>query len=315
MDELAAESLVEHANVLLRHTSRAGNPFAVYAGNLATFAPAMAAPTSQIGGEFSLWGMGVIPTHGIDDSSACDAGGTEFCSGLVGGYGGQASVYVPLGDTWSFSGDMLTEFHTETNSNANNRDEPAVYTAIGLHFVNESNPDLIWGGFVFGANGSNHADNDVSGPVIGAGVEAELASFKFQVGGLMIVDPNDAVDDAIGDMIFVGVGRDFAFANGVISAGAMYGFGDFDEDRNGDSNDAGTWAQISLDYEAPLGNTGMNWTAGYQGDFVSVGEPSDVEEAMFHSVKLGISIPFGAGAGPFSTPNFRAPITNAGEME
>lgn len=35
---------------------------------------------------------------------------------------------------------------------------------------------------------------------------------------------------------------------------------------------------------------------------------------MLHALKIGIAKPNNGGALPFETPNFRAPITNAGNL-
>ena len=268
--------------------------------------------SQEIGGEFSVWGMGVIPTGYVSDGDGCDDGSESVCAAVL-GWGGSGAVYVPLGQDKSLSFDGMYEFHFETALDVDDRDDSPIYGSVGVHLTDETNPDMPWGGFVFLASGSNNSDNGTAGPVAGLGAEAMVSGFTVQAGGMFLLQTDNNADDTLENLYFVGLSKEFALGNGNLTAGAMYGFGDFDEDSDPGDEDPGTWYQVSLDYIAPFGNNGMNWYAGYQGDFLSVDDGA-IESAMFHSVKIGINIPIGGGAGPFRTPNFRVPLVNAGEF-
>ncbi len=55
-----------------------------------------------------------------------------------------------------------------------------------------------------------------------------VSDFVIQAGAMMIVGESPGlVQDSLKDMIFVGVSRQFSVGNGTLTAGAMYGMGDF----------------------------------------------------------------------------------------
>ncbi len=261
-------------------------------------------------GELSAWGMGVVVANAYDGGGDCSVGETEFCSDVL-GWGAAASAYVPLNGNMSMSTDLFYEYHGESNSQSGSRDEDATYGHLGSHLTNESNPDMPWGGFAFMTSGSNHANGDSAGPVLGFGGEVKVSDYVIQVGGMWLVGDKGR-DAGVEDMGFIGVSRDWQMAKGVLKTGFVLGNGDFESSN--DTYNKGTWGQFNVFYEAPLGNGNMNWFVGYQGDYVHVYQTFGHDQASFHALKVGITIPLGGGAGAFKTPNFRAPITNADEM-
>lgn len=273
---------------------------------------AFAAPTG-IAGEISVWGQGVFPTNGLDDGDPCGGGGTEFC-GNVWGAGGYAGVQIPVLEGWSLIGDVTLDYHDETNSNSGSRDDDATYAGLGLHIVNDGGA-MPWGVFGIVAGGSNHADSNEYSTVWGFGAEVRRDNLFAQGGYLFNTEDRDSTIDSL---YFVRAGGEYAFANGMIEGSAAFGWGDFDGSAGGGGDDDdGTWVQLALQYEAPIANTGVNWFVGYQGDWVHVDETccgGDVERAFFHTAKVGLKVPFGGRNLPFKTPNFRAPLTNADEM-
>lgn len=269
---------------------------------------------AQASGEASIWGMGVFTSHGVDEGGACGDPGNlsfqgEFCDDVLGG-GASLSFYAPLTGNLSVSGDLFFETHGDTHELPAEQDDDAAYGHIGFHLTNESNPDMPWGGFTFVAGGENLADNDKAGPVLGLGGEVMISGFAIQAGGMWLVDSSS--NDTMENMAFVGVSKEFAIWNGKMTTGAIVGNGDFQDASN--SYAKGNWGQLSVFYEAPLGSGKLNWFTGYQLDYVDGFGGGDLDRALFHSVKIGITIPFGSGAGPFKTPNFRAPVTSSGEL-
>lgn len=125
-------------------------------------------------------------------------------------------------------------------------------------------------------------------------------------------DDGTAYDqDGIEDLSYINAGHRWAFGQGELSVNLALGAGDFEESLD---EDRGEWVQAGLRYEAPLGKR-FKWFTEYQGDFVKVGRTYETNKVIFHTVKFGLSIPLGqASNAPFRTPNFRAPIANAGEM-
>lgn len=265
---------------------------------------------AQASGDVSVWGMGVITSHGKDESDRCDPNG-EFCANVL-GWGASASVHTKFSDSYSVSADLFYEFHGDTNADSGDRNDHASYGHLGVHLINESNPNMPWGGFMFLASGANLADDDSAGPVLGFGAEIMVSDFVIQGGGMWLLDRSNA-EDTLENMAFIGVSHDWQMGNGVLKTGVMLGTGDFEEDTP--QYDKGNWGQLSVFYEAPLGNGNMNWFAGYQLDYVDGFGGGNLDKALFHAVKIGITIPLGNGGGSkFKTPNFRAPLTAAGEM-
>lgn len=262
-------------------------------------------------GEFSLGAQGVFVTSDKDSSSNSHMGED------VGGVVGYAGVFAPLQGGSGIYGDLTFDYHGSTADNDTGDDEDhAMYGAIGLHYVFDAANPNTWGIFGLVAGGNSNAEDDPAGPVWGLGAEKRFGDVYLQGGYMEHFGTNDSTD-TLEDMWFARVGGERKFANGMLSGSLALGFGDFDEDSGGGSNDDdGEWVQISLTYDAPLGNSGINWYAGYQGDWVSVDECCGIqtEEGFFHSVQLGIKIPFGGNKTPFKTPNFRVPLTNAGHL-
>jgi hypothetical protein len=267
----------------------------------------VAPPSPQTVGELSAWGQWVIPSNGRDDGNSCSNGGSEFC-GDVWGVGGYAGFAFPMGADWALLIDGTLDYHEETNDVAADRDHNPLYGGLGAHLLSQ-NSSTPWG--VFGVATSafqNNADEDGSGLILGGGAEMRFTQFYLQGGALFFADDDDDSDiDTLDNLFFARVGGEHEIGPGMLEGSLAVGFGDFDEDS--DDKENGEWVQLAVQYEAPLLES-VNWFAGYQGDWVRV----DEEQAFFHAVKLGITIPIGGGNLPFSTPNFRAPVVNAGEM-
>ncbi|MCI2400299.1 hypothetical protein [Aliiroseovarius subalbicans] len=274
----------------------------IAAGCLAAFGFGATAVSAQDAtGEVSLWLQGNVPSFTLDDGSACDAGGTEFCA-FTGGVGGYAAAEVGLANGWTLLGDLTLDFHIESDTGT--RDEHALYGGVGIHMIDTSAP-TTWGMFGVLGFGDAASDNDSAPLFLGLGAEALLNDVWVQGGGLLSVSDQG---DGIENLLFVRAGKDFALANGSLSTSAALGIGDFEE---GSGVDRGQWVQLSVRYDAPLTDN-INWFTAYQGDLVNV---VNNDRTLMHTVQLGISIPLGGGTTtPFSTPNFRAPITYAGEF-
>lgn len=268
------------------------------------------AQASNINGEVSAWGQGVLPTFGLEVNEDCAiTGDPELCTNAF-GYGVDANINYALGSNLLASVDILHENHGSTN--VFEPDNTASYLSYGVHLTRTTNPDMPWGAFVFGASvSSQNADSDDAGPFIGAGAEIMLSGYTIQAGGLFHQGDLTATD-TLENLYFVGVERGFQLGQGKLTVGGMIGFGDHNESATTDA--PGSWVQANIEYRAPLGSSNLEWFVGYQGDFVYVDETGDVDQGLLNSVKLGISMPFGRGAGPFATPNFRAPLTNAGHL-
>ncbi len=142
----------------------------------AILAASVSSAQAEMGGEFSFWGMGVIPsgsTAGSMTGTACTSGGnSQLCSSVF-GYGAAANVYVPVSQNLSFSFDLLHESHKHTDSNFDSATQPALaaasYTSFGVHMVNETNADMPWGGFAFVTNSTFNGSNDPNLPHVGGG--------------------------------------------------------------------------------------------------------------------------------------------------
>lgn len=270
-------------------------------------------PSSGMAGELSVWGQGVLPTNGLDDGDSCNAGGTEFCGNVLGA-GGYAGIEFPVLNGWSLIGDVTFDYHEETNSDPDDRDRAATYAALGAHLVNNSGP-VSWGVFGLVAGGDRHAETGNYNTVWGFGAEARRDNLFAQGGYLFNTEDKDGTIDSL---YFVRGGGEYEFANGMIEASALLGWGDFDGSSGGGSDDDESWwTQLALQYEAPIVQTGMNWFVGYQGDWLHVDERccgGDLEHVFLHTVKVGLTIPLGGGALSFKTPNFRAPLSNADEL-
>ena len=274
--------------------------------------PADASYSGIIAGEIAGWASVVAPTNGLDGGDSCGAGGgTEFCATVFGGgaYGGVQFAVTP---GWSVIVDGTFDYHDETNSSSGSRNDDAVYGALGVHLVTDYGPYDVG---VFGTAiwASAHATSDEIRGMYGAGAEVRRDNIFLQGGALFstIVE-----DENIDHMFFIRGGGEYEVGPGVIEASAAYGFGDFDgSNGGGDERDDSDWVQWAIQYEAPIPNTRANWFAGYQGDFVRVNEPSDdLERAIFHTFMLGVKVKLNGNRLPFKTPNFRAPIVNADEM-
>ncbi len=285
-------------------TAIAGSPVVVAAEPVLAYAP-VAAPS--VIGEFSLWGQGVIPTNGHDGGNYCDTGAHEFCDNAL-GFGSYAGVQIALNSGWLMIGDLTFDYHGETDSGTS-IDEPAVYGALGVHFVND-NGAMPWGVFGLLAAGHSLEEDDPFGPTAGIGFEMRKGNHFGQIGALTGLW--DDADEVVDSLFFIRGGGEYAFGSGVLNASAAIGGGDFDGFNS--NNDQGTWAQLAVGYEAGL-TENINWFAGYQADYVHVQRTvGGWDQALFHTLKLGITIPIGGGDMTFNTPNFRAPLVSADEM-
>lgn len=262
-----------------------------------------------LGGETSLWIQGVKATNGIDDGSRCNAGGTEFCASAP-GFGAYGGTLFALPNGAQLYGDLTFDFHRETDSDSTSRSHPARYAGLGLHYLFEmaGNPS---GAFLTTMIADNHADSDKSGVLLGAGLETMWNDYYVQAGYAHTITPTSSSNiDGPEDFFFAKAGRTFDFAGGELEASLMVGSGDFED---GNPVAPGDFLQIGLRYTAPLGNTKLNWFAGYQGDYVSSSGGS-FEQVFLHTAQIGIEMTFGGQRSPFKTPNFRAVMSNAGEI-
>ncbi len=260
-----------------------------------------------VGVELSIWGQGVVPVDGLDDGEPCSGLGSEFCAGVFGG-GASFAIELPFGARWSVIGDGLYDYHEETDENSNDRKFPAAFRSFGVHVVKETEA-ISWGAFGVALAARNHADRENTGLILGGGTEVRFDRVFAQAGGLFFVDEGGNIYDTIEDLYFLRAGGDLPIGPGLFEASAAVGIGDFDEDEQVSD---GLWVQATAEYRAPLIGD-LNWFLGYQGDFVRLREPGETEQALFHTIKVGLSYAFGGGI-TFQTPNFRAPIVNAGEM-
>ena len=266
-------------------------------------------------GELSLWAGATIPTNATDDGGLCDAGGPnveEYCDNSL-ALGGYAGALVPLSSGAAFYGDLRFEWYQEQNTESSARDDHGALGVIGLHYISAGEDP--WGVFGFAGGGHNHADSDSAGPIGGLGVEKAFGNFYLQAGGLVGLDGEDA-EDTLEDLYFIGGGSTHQMGNGRIETSLMIGQGDFDEDVD---DDEGDWGQIGVTYFAPIGDSGVEWFAGYRGDYLYVDKDVNTGERrdrVFHqTLAVGINIPLGGAKSPFKTPNFTVPVVNAGEME
>ncbi len=288
----------------------AGIAFVQAASAADDIVPAETFYSGIIAGEIAGWGSVVTPTNTSINGNDCDSGATEYCATVfgVGGYAGAQYAFSP---NWSVIVDGTIDYHEETNSNSANRDDPAIYGAVGAHLVTEYGPYDVG---VFGTliGHGNHAQPGGSS-VAGFGAEVRRDNLFFQ-GGALFGLQND--DDELDNMFFVRGGGEYEVGPGVIEASAAYGWGDFEGPSGGGNNDdPSDWVQWAVQYEAPIPNTRVNWFAGYQGDFVRVDEgPNAIERTILHTFMLGVKIKLNDKRLPFKTPNFRAPVTNADEF-
>jgi hypothetical protein len=273
-------------------------------------AAAASAQAQSFSGTAEAWAQWVGVTNALDDGYSCDAGGYEFCSNTYGG-GAYLGGLAEFANGTSFYLDLTYDQHQESNNIPENRDDSARYAGIGAHFI-FGPEEAPWGVFATYIEASNHADSDVAVPLRGLGVEKSWGPGFVQAGYMHRRDLSATVsEDGITYLGYLAGGYTWTLGEGELALNAALGTGDFDERG---SRDKGEWVQAGLRYEAPLSGR-ATWFVGYQGDFVRVEETGNNEQALFHAVKAGISIPFGGSKkSPFRTPNFRAPITNAGEM-
>lgn len=261
-------------------------------------------------GEVSAMAQYVITADGRDGgTSDCSGGsGGDFCDNAA-GIGGYLGYYIPTSNGWAIYSDVTLDIHHNTaQSLGSSENEYAVYSGLGIHLIDGSS-DNPWGIFGVIANGKSNAEDDPAGIVLGVGAEKRFGDSYIQGGHLVLDEDDDS--DTLNDLTFVKAGHGFVFGNAVLDTSLAYGQGDFDE---GPNDDEGKWVQLAIKYQAPI-NDSLSWFVGYQGDYVKVDRGSDYDKATFHSIQLGVTMPFGAGAkSPFKTPNFRAPLVNADEM-
>lgn len=259
-------------------------------------------------GQLSIWGQGLLHTHVRDDSEGCDAGAEDFCEDVL-GLGGFASIQIPLFDQWSILSDGLVDFHTESDADGSS-DQESLYAGTGLHIIHENGP-MPFGVFGVLATGLGNADDDDLGVIGGLGVEIGYHGAFAQAGVLAHLVHETKVD-TIDQLYFIRIGGSVEYGVGRFNGSLAGGTGDFDDDVSEDI--PSLWLQIAADYEAPLGNTGLNWFVGYQGDLIKIGESGDIDQALMHTGRIGIRIPFGSRTPTFSTPNFRAPVAYSTEL-
>jgi len=277
-----------------------------------------------LSGDLSLWGQWVEPTWTQGDNETCFAAVNpeqEYCNGVPGG-GISASVTIPLANDTMLYADVIGDMHE-----AMTLDDPALvsengrYVGVGLHYIAEA-ANTARGLYVtvVGAT-TNHVDNfDYSGVMVGVGAEQRWGNVYVQ-GGVMTNVSDGAKTgeaeaeniDGLRGMRYLKVGREDAFAGGVLESGIAFGTGR----ATGPKATAAkvNWGQYAVQYTAPLAGD-LDWFLGYQGDLIDGIEVNRVnfETTFLHSVQIGVSMQFGAGQSPFATPNFRGPITNAAEM-
>lgn len=272
-----------------------------------------------VSGELSIWLQGVIPTgtsndeepDAFDAPSCSDEGSSDFCAGVL-GLGGYAGVSVPVGNTMSVIADLTIDAHSETDAEASVRADHAFYGAIGVHLVHDAG-DTQWGVFGIAAGGMNNEDDDAIGPVFGGGGEVRWHNIFAQAGVLHYFPTDIEGDDTIETLYFGRAGGELDLGPGMIEASLAVGGGDFDESR--EENDSALWVQVAAEYEMPI--TGyINGFVGYQGDYVRVDDSSAdaIDQTFLHTVRAGLTVPFGAEGLAFKTPNFRAPLSSAGEL-
>lgn len=272
-----------------------------------------------VSGEFSLWAQGVLPTNTLSDGFECSdpPTDTEFCSGVF-GFGGYAGVSVPVSDSWSLLGDLTIDTHWQTSEDRD-ADENPFYGGVGLHLVNDAGATK-WGVFGLAAGGMNNEDDESVGTVFGGGGEVRWNNVFAQAGIVHYFPTDVSGDDTIETLYFGRVGGELDLGPGMLEASFAIGGGDFEESR--DDNDPALWVQAAAEYEMPLTDY-INAFVGYQGDFVRVDDStgevdpfdnSGINRSFFHTIRGGIVIPFGGEPLPFKTPNLRAPLTSAGEM-
>lgn len=259
-------------------------------------------------GTLGLYAMSVRATGSVDDGLACGASSGEFC-GDVRGIGAYAGFQRPVGAGRSVYLDFWAEWHEETHSDKTLRNEEGTYGAFGLHFIDETDADRPWGLFGLLAFGDSNADPASYGPVLGLGGEFEIAGYQVQGGGLFQVGNKD--EGVLENLGFVGVGRQYDLGASSLDWGLILGHGDF---NTGPGAQEGDWVQVSLNYTRAMGSSGFEIYAGYQFDYIDIPDPSIPNETELHTLKLGISKSFGAGPARFKTPNFRAPLTSAGDL-
>ncbi|WP_432474363.1 hypothetical protein [Amphritea sp. HPY] len=273
-----------------------------------TLATASIAQAEEYSGEVSIGYQHVFITNegldGSDDEFDESANGSFVYLGGFKSLDSGAGLYA----------DLTIDHHKSTETD---NDDDSEYYSFGLHYIVNAEEHDPWGVFGFYAVGKNNGDDDDAGPVWGLGAEKRFMNNYYLQGGYMeyIGDEDNNDDDTMHDMIFARLGGEKAISRGSLTGSMAVGYGDFDEDSGADEKDNGTWVQFAFTYEAPINET-INWYVGYQADWLEVDEPdSETESGLMNSVQLGIAIPFGDNKTPFKTPNFRAPLTNAGHLE
>ncbi|WIY24488.1 hypothetical protein [Parasedimentitalea psychrophila] len=268
------------------------------------------ATAQSFSAETEFWLQQVIPSGAKDDGVSCANGGTELCSTASGG-GVYAGGLVTFENDHQIYLDFTYDEHGETHSTPSSRNDNARYHGFGLHYSLGSE-QAPWGLFATWADANNHADDEHGGPLFGIGAEKAWGN-TFVQGGYMHMagDGLDPDHDGIEDMAYMNIGHSHALFNGLLVGNLAAGFGDFEESSD---HDDGEWLQLGLRYQQPISDN-WGWFIGYQGDFVRVGREFIDEQATFHSVLFGLNLSFGnKSRSRFKTPNFRAPIVNAGEL-
>lgn len=276
--------------------------------------------------EASIWGMGVMPSFVLGDtndeaaSNRCSTStDSDYCSFSFGA-GASISLYSVMDNGNAFYADALYEWHDETDNVDPQRVGDAEHYQLGAHYIVNSGV-TPWGIFIVAADGrSNEEDlnSTTSEPynqMWGAGFEKVLGDFALQAGWVGRFGDDKSGHEGVESMVFARGTTSYDIWQGAMNAGLAVGYGDF---QDSSSEEYGTWVQIEAIYEQPFQNGRGSWFAGYQGDYVSVKESGGTDAALLSSFKFGITIPLGENSGassPFTTPNFRAPFTNAAEMD
>ncbi len=284
---------------------------------------ATAIQAQSFSGEASAWAQFVQPTNtdrGGDDCEG-DSPSDEYCTGVAGA-GLYAGALIALPSGGLVYADLNIDGHlASTDDDPARASENARYAGLGLHYIIDDGTDP-WGVYATVVRANNHVDtDDTSGVMAGLGAEKYWGTYYVQ-GGFMLntadgADTDDIGDDDIDGMVnfaYLRTGSEWALANGTVDGSLAAGRGK----ATGLDEDAATmnWVQLAVTYSAPIDDTDLEWFVGYQGDYVDGVEADNTgfEGTMLNSLQAGITINFGDRQSPFKTPNFRAPVSNAGEL-
>ncbi|MEN0001157.1 MAG: hypothetical protein AAF940_09750 [Pseudomonadota bacterium] len=272
-------------------------------------------------GELSAWVQGILTTNREDLSAGssvaaeCEPNTLSDLCGETLGVGIYAALFAPVGD-FTIIGDLTIDIHGTTNSDEPDDNLSGHYGAVGLHTLYGQGPTQYGGFGVFGAGTTldQSPQSDEDGALFaGGGLQVVHNNYFVQAGAVFGLFPDSEVN--LDNLFFVRAGGAFEVGPGVFEASGAFGFGDFDgDDGDPPQRDDSYWVQATAEYSAPLVDK-IDWFARYQGDFLQTSDSNGSRErVLIHTVALGITVPFGGGRAPVSTPNFRAPIVAADEL-